>query len=446
MFRRFAMSHLPPSGGRLLWIRTGGATGGPPPEVPGWQVTVSGAVPAPHPAGVWDAIVLESGFEREPWPRWSLQRLHRALRTGGVLVLRAPAPGETTGPRDLLDAADSLAFLARRFVHKRLRRGTPFPHLPASTRLSDAALDEALDAIHFEVVARARPRALAARRLPSRWGEPGLPWPDAARLIVAHELAVAPDLARRNAWAAAHPRWSSAPVETLDPARWAHRDIVLLSPHPDDEVLGCGGTALRAQAAGARVTCVQATDGSAGAGLVHVSEARKRHQRVEEAEAVARAAGFHELVLWREDNRRFAPGPGRAEELATMLADRRAAAVFVPFVTDIHPDHQRLAELLVQALERRPGAWGDLQVIQYEVWSAVWPTHVCDVTDVMPALEDLLLLYDTAMGPEDYLHFGERRNHYNALVRLGRPGYAELFHAVPAADFASFRRECGPTA
>jgi hypothetical protein len=83
--------------------------------------------------------------------------------------------------------------------------------------------------------------------------------------------------------------------------------------------------------------------------------------------------------------------------------------------------------------------WGDLEIAQYEVWSRVWPTHVCDVTAGMPRLAEIVMHYESALRETDYLHLMERRNFANAVSHLGRAGYAELFHVVPAAAYGRLR-------
>ena len=57
-------------------------------------------------------------------------------------------------------------------------------------------------------------------------------------------------------------------------------NVLVLSPHPDDELIGCGGTVTRLMTQGARVTVIQATDGCDAASLVHATEGERRSIRL----------------------------------------------------------------------------------------------------------------------------------------------------------------------
>jgi hypothetical protein len=60
-------------------------------------------------------------------------------------------------------------------------------------------------------------------------------------------------------WRAWPPLGARSPWPALDPAGLA--DVVVIAPHPDDEVLGVGDLLALAAAAGARVRLVAVTDG-----------------------------------------------------------------------------------------------------------------------------------------------------------------------------------------
>ncbi|MEO5989768.1 MAG: PIG-L family deacetylase [Candidatus Eisenbacteria bacterium] len=431
----------------ILWVghgRVPSLSGGPLADS---RVTILPTIPnAFDHRHEFDAIVIADGFEHDPWPRWALQRAHRCLKQGGTLVLQSRRPGALGSPQDLAAAARRLAFSGRRFLHKRMHPERMFPGVAPDTRLSDDELRTILESLHYRLnigpePARGALRRLVATTLPSLY-ETGssAPFPDAARHRLVHEQALASDFARRDAWAVAHPRWAPAHPEPLDPSGWTERTIVVLSPHPDDEIIGCGGTLLRAKEAGAKVICIQASDGSAGAALAHLPESIRQQRRLDEALEVGHKAGFTQVTLWREDNRHFTPGPERAAELARLFREQDVATVFVPFVTDIHPDHQALAHLLAAAIESAPDAFDSLTVAQYEVWSCAWPTHVVDVTRQAQQLEELLCVYDTALRIDDYVHLCERRNYYNSLVHGGGAGYAEILNQVPAREYPELVR------
>lgn len=408
------------------------------------------------PARSFDAALIAGLLERTEWDRWGLQQVHRVLRPGAPLVLVVPnlASFSTLGNPGF--AAGLIRKRVTGFIRRRLRMSPapppPFMHRKYRVR----ALTDVLERLGFrvtEVAASASPApgsratgrgwrdvfvsawTLVARAEPSLFdGSSGRAWPDPTVFRARFEHEHQAFIATRDRWAATHPALMAGRTAALDPSAYSGANVLVLSPHPDDEILGCGGTLAKLVAAGARVTVVHATDGSEATSLLRAPESLRRNVRLDEAQAVGRAMGFASLVLWRQDNAAFRALPELEGRLLRTLGELDPALIFVPFVTDIHPDHRVLARLLGRALRslERPS---HAEILSYQVWCLVPPNRYCDVTDVAPALEDALLRYVTAMKVEDYIHLAQDRNYYNACILTGRPGYAEAYWATGAAAY-----------
>jgi LmbE family N-acetylglucosaminyl deacetylase len=127
----------------------------------------------------------------------------------------------------------------------------------------------------------------------------------------------------------------------------AESTVVILSPHPDDEILS-GGLALRLQdECRMRVVNVAVTLGS--------NPQRKRARRLELAKATRRL-GWENVVLpedWQQKKKR----------LTALLKRLQPALIIAPHVRDHHPSHVRTAELALDWLKRaRPTttvAWAE---------------------------------------------------------------------------------------
>jgi LmbE family N-acetylglucosaminyl deacetylase len=157
--------------------------------------------------------------------------------------------------------------------------------------------------------------------------------------------------------------------------------------------------------------------------------------RLDEAAAVARAIGIERTIFWREDNQAFVHRPELVDRLVAILEETRPKLIFVPFITDIHPDHVLLARILAAAL----GRWSEpgTIVLGYEIWSRVPANAWCDVGSVMADLEQQLLLYETAMKVDDFVHGCAARNYANALALTGRPGFVEAFFQCEVTTYRS---------
>jgi len=393
------------------------------------------------PAESFDAAVIAGALERREWDRWTLQEVHRLLKPDAVLVLVVPALASPAALLDFSFLAASAPKLAARLAR---RLGLPPTRAPRFRvrRYRSAALRGTLAQLGFLELASARAKggpasghlAIVARRSSSLYGDPPRrPWPEPRAFQERFERDYASFLATRDRWAADHRELlAESPQEVRDTAELGG-NVLVLAPHPDDELLGCGGTLARIARSGGRVTILHATDGSEAASLQDCTAAVRRTVRLEEAKEVARAMGFDPPVLWRESNASFVESPGLVDRLAQLIEDLDPQGILLPFVTDIHPDHRVLCRLLARALDARPSrAW----IWSYSGWSLVPPNRFCDVTDSFDAVEDAFRLYRTAMKVEDYVHMAEDRCYYNACKLIGRPRLAEAFHRVPASIYA----------
>jgi LmbE family N-acetylglucosaminyl deacetylase len=169
--------------------------------------------------------------------------------------------------------------------------------------------------------------------------------------------------------------YPSASAYARPSGRRRRLSVLVIAPHPDDDVIGCGGTLGRLAGRGARVAVTYVTDGSAS----HVKSKRfppavLRTVREGEARAALRHLGVRgePQFLRAPDGRLAEIGEPERQQLAVRVAERivavRAQIVFSPWPRDPHPDHVATAEIAAAALAicpRRPA------VYLYRVWLPV---------------------------------------------------------------------------
>jgi len=204
----------------------------------------------------------------------------------------------------------------------------------------------------------------------------------------------------------------------VEPARAAPPTgrIVVLAPHMDDEVFGCGGTMALAADAGARVTFVYVTDGSKGypgARLAGPSDAE--------------AAAADGVLAVTAD---------AVAALADTLARRAPSAVFLPFLTDLHHDHWITNCLFVEAARRARlslsvACWG------YEVWTPLVANAVVDITAAAERKRLAMQEFPSQQAEFDYPRAMLGLNTYRSLHRGRAHGLAEAFHV---AELGVYRR------
>jgi len=402
--------------------------------------------PLPIEPATFSAAVVTDALEHTEWDRWLLQQVRRALVPDAPLVLEARNLWSLASPLDALGLATRIGGLFARKAWTTLApppRDASVPHRKfRGRRYRGRALLAMLERLGFEIescAGGATGRAWSIRARARDRGVLGGSVPLAGATAPDFEREHADFVRPRDQWLADNPAHAPARAGTLEPSAYAGKTALVLAPHPDDEVIGCGGTILKLVGAGCRVVCVQATDGSDGWALRALPETDRREVRLEEARAVAQAAGIREVDFWRADNRDFRASDAMIARLADLLKRLEPALVFTPFLADMHKDHRTLNAVLAGAILSSGDALANARILGYEVWSLAPASLVCEVTDVREAQEDLLRRYEMGMRVDDFIDLCERRNHYNALRLLGRPGYAEVFHAVAPADYPAFR-------
>jgi LmbE family N-acetylglucosaminyl deacetylase len=162
--------------------------------------------------------------------------------------------------------------------------------------------------------------------------------------------------------------WDSWPglrqLPTVDPAAWPA--VVVVAAHPDDEVLGAGGTIAILAAAGARVRLVAVTDGEgshprADPALV----ARTRIAETDAALSLLGASGIEVIRLGYPDTGLAR----REEELAAALGEQCAGfgVCLAPWEADAHADHEAAGRAAWRA-----GRLAGARVLTYPIWMWHW--------------------------------------------------------------------------
>lgn len=197
----------------------------------------------------------------------------------------------------------------------------------------------------------------------------------------------------------------------------AHK-VLVFSPHPDDETLGCGGTlAQLSQLCPVKVVLV--TDGSGAGGLPAGSAA------VRQAEFVRALAvlGITDSMLLGQPDGAFQSSPELALQVQALLADYQPDWVFLPSPLDYHRDHVRIAAFL-EPLCRKATSVSTL--LFYEIWAPVPATHVVDITAQAHLKQAALTEHATAMPHGDYERAIDGLNRFRGLY-LGHNRLAEAF-------------------
>lgn len=217
---------------------------------------------------------------------------------------------------------------------------------------------------------------------------------------------------------------------------------LVLAPHFDDEVLGCGGLVAQLCRAGAPVNVLFLTDGSGGVEEIDdraVYAARRRR----EAEKVTRLLGCAGLeVLGIRDG---ALAAGRAEAAAAIrqsLLEQRPGLLLVPSPLEVSEDHRAAFAALFDVLSpaAEDAALGavarGLEVWLYDVNHPGYPDRLVDVSDCRATIEAAMALYASQEERHPYLRAGLGLRQFRTHTLGPQVALVEGYRRLAASDFA----------
>lgn len=206
--------------------------------------------------------------------------------------------------------------------------------------------------------------------------------------------------------------------------------VLVLAPHPDDEVFGCGGAIARHVAAKVPVQVVVATDGAYKKGDMGAAdvERRRAEARVEECKAAAQVLGYGAPTFWNLPDRALSFGePLIAKITAAMGA---ADLVYAPSLAETHPDHRILAMAAVEAVKRKPGT----RLAFYEVGAPLRPNVLLDISSVQAAKQAASACFRSQLETQRYDEQIAALNRYRTYTLVGNVAAAEALFIVSSED------------
>jgi len=232
-------------------------------------------------------------------------------------------------------------------------------------------------------------------------------------------------------------RWprSRAVEDLIRPPQVPRGALLVLAPHPDDEVLASGGLIGVHVDRGDRVRVLFLTDGRRGGFRADLDEAYVR-RREREAEAGLACLGVRDFGFLRHPDQRLRSADGLAGEIAREVEAFRPDAVVVPSPFEVHPDHLAAGRALAAALERT-GA--DPRILLVEIGGPLVANWILDVTgELMERKRRALRCHESQLADADFEEKMLALNRYRTV----NCGEREVVHAEGYLELRA--RDLGP--
>lgn len=213
--------------------------------------------------------------------------------------------------------------------------------------------------------------------------------------------------------------------------------LLVLAPHPDDEVIGCGGLVAQHAAEQRQVRVIVATDGSAAA-----SDSDEAYVAKREAESRAGLAqlGVAAVEFLRFRDRQLHESPDALRSaIADALRQFKPDLIAVTSPLELHPDHVALSRAVVDAIQSDPAIAASLpltRVAFYEVSQPIRPNTLVDITAVGAMKRAALSEHHSQIALRGYERFTRGLNAYRTMTLAPEVEEAEGYWVVDMATLA----------
>ncbi|HEX7831953.1 MAG TPA: PIG-L family deacetylase, partial [Thermoanaerobaculia bacterium] len=237
------------------------------------------------------------------------------------------------------------------------------------------------------------------------------------------------------------------------PAQLRGERLLVFAPHPDDEVIACGGLIAQHRREKRTVRVVIATDGAgAGDAATREDESRRGLAKLEPEKPVEDELGdalddaIDRVTIDAPEHARDEglsieflrfPDRGLGDEAAARireeLASFRPDLVLVPSPVEIHPDHLSLARLVIETIQRDETLFAELgtaRIAFYEVSQPLQPNAIVDITDVAEIKYAAIAEHASQLAYRDYIAYARGLNAYRTMTLPAECKFAEAYWVI----------------
>lgn len=202
------------------------------------------------------------------------------------------------------------------------------------------------------------------------------------------------------------------------------KSILVISPHPDDEAIGCGGIIRKHIEEGDTVHVIFLTSGEKGGhGL---PEEETKNIREAEALKAAEILGTHKTDFWREPDGKFKANKKNVNCLIKKIDTLEPDIIYVPHINEEHPDHKGAAKLVKKAIKKLKGQTNIPLVWMYEVWTPLQKLdHIVDISGFVEIKTNSIQAHASQCAAMKF----------DAAI-LGLNRYRGEMHSWPGGDYA----------
>ncbi|MBT2787210.1 MULTISPECIES: PIG-L deacetylase family protein [unclassified Halomonas] len=196
--------------------------------------------------------------------------------------------------------------------------------------------------------------------------------------------------------------------------------VIVLAPHPDDEVFGCGGALAHLVAQGAEIQVIIATQGPQAA------------LRLCESKKAAQLLGYPAPINWEFTDRGLEEArEALTQQLLETLLEFQPDLLLAPSCWEMHPDHRAACDAALQAGARFVEQSDvPLNIALYEIGVPLSANQLVDISSVSALKAEAMTCFASQLAEQRYAEQITGLNQYRSYTLGLGVTAAEAFHIV----------------
>ena len=205
---------------------------------------------------------------------------------------------------------------------------------------------------------------------------------------------------------------------------------MVIAPHPDDELIGCGGLVISKKNEGAQVGVIYLTDGRSSRGWKNAPTEILNTPRYQEARNVCNSLKVDMTSYLDGISGQLKTNQILVDSVSDFIAEFKPEVILVPFINDPHADHIESNKILARALKNTRIVLNEIKIFSYEVWSLVPANVYYKIDKFSNQKSNELMKYKTAMQVVDYKRDCFDRSLYHGISKNGFMSQMEAFYCI----------------
>jgi len=214
----------------------------------------------------------------------------------------------------------------------------------------------------------------------------------------------------------------------IDSIRW--NKILVLTPHADDETLGCGGFLYKASQKNRTIKVILYSDNSES--INNADNNNVIESRSEEFCNAMQMLNINDKTELRLSPIEFILSQKAVDLTSKHISNFSPDLILLPSFIDNHEEHKTLNRIFAKAIEKLNS---NIEILLFEVWNAGSPNLILDISDCISRKINAISCYKSQLENINYADAIIGLNKYRSITHLKGKGYCEGFVHLTAEEY-----------